>query len=359
MKNIYLFLVIFLFSINILAQSDSIPRVVVPITISNDIGSLKVLEFGLDSLASDDFDYIFGEANLPPLPPPTAWDTRFLLPEGGFSGVKSSFKDFRNAPSFPFTGSKEHRLQYQVGSGTTVTIAWNLPPNITGVLQDIVIGTIINVPMTDSGSYIVTQPTIFNKLKMTVNYQGVIPVELVSFLASVSGKKVNLTWQTATELNNSGFEIQRKTENSNWLKIGFVNGFGTSTEKNYYSFSDNLTSNETAYYRLKQIDFNGSFSYSKVIKVDFINPIEFTLSQNFPNPFNPSTTISFSLPKQSNVKLIVYNQIGQKVTELVNKTHSAGTYNYTWNASQHSSGIYFYELQTDDYRSIRKMTLIK
>jgi hypothetical protein len=336
------------------------------VVVSNDIGSSTVLEFGLDSLASDDFDFQFGEANLPPLPPPTAWDTRLLLPEGGFSGVKSSLKDYRNAPSFPFTGSKEYRIQYQVGSGTTVKIEWNLPPQITGLLQDIVTGTLINVPMNDSGNYTVAQPTIFNKLKMTIDYQSIIPVELVSFVAIVNGSNVNLTWQTATELNNRGFEIERQagSEQSavgNWEKIGFVIGSGTTTEPKSYSFTDNNISSGTYSYRIKQIDFDGTIEYSSEIEVEVgvSSPKEFALLQNYPNPFNPSTNISFSIPKTTNVKLSIYNQIGERVDELINSILEAGLYNYTWNASKYSSGIYFYELQTDIYHLVRKMTLIK
>jgi hypothetical protein len=359
MKYIYLFFLVAFFSLNVFSQSDSIPRVRVPIVVSNDIGSSTVLEFGLDSLATDDFDFQFGEANLPPLPPATAWDTRMLLPEGGFSGVKSSFKDYRNVPSFPFTGDKEHRIQYQVGTGTTVKIQWNFPSAITGLLQDIIIGTLINVPMIDSGSFTVTNPAVFNKLKMTISYQGAVPVELVSFSAAITGSKINLSWQTATELNNKGFEIQRRSEKSDWQKIGFIKGAGTSSETRNYHFIDAYSANSRVYYRLHQIDFDGSASYSKVIQVDVNAPTDFALNQNYPNPFNPSTNISFSIPKAANVKLSIYNQIGERIGELVNKNHEAGTYSYSWNASKQSSGIYFYELQTDSYRSIRKMTLIK
>lgn len=359
MKYVYLFLLFALVSLNLFSQTDSIPRVNESIIVSNDIGNSTVLEFGLDSLASDDFNPQFGEANLPPLPPPTAWDTRLLLPESGFSGVKSSFKDFRNAPSFPFTGSKEHRIQYQVGNGTTVTINWNLPTQITGLLQDIITGTLINVPMTDSGSYTVAQPSIFNKLKMTVNYQGIIPVELVSFHAKTEGNNIKLVWQTATELNNSGFEIQRKSENTSWQKIGFVKGAGTTSEIKNYNFVDTYSTNGMVSYRLRQIDFDGSFLYSKTINFIIGAPQQFVLNQNFPNPFNPSTSISFSIPKATNVRLTIYNQIGERVVELINKNLEAGSYNYNWNAPRQSSGIYFYEMQTDDYRSVRKMTLIK
>ena len=364
MKYIY-FIILFVFiSDSFYSQSDTIPRVKVSIVVNNDIGSSTVLEVGLDSLASDDFDFQFCEANLPPLPPPTAWDTRLLLPEGGFSGVKSSFKDYRNAPSFPFTGSKEHRIQYQVGAGTTVTISWNFPANITGLLQDIVTGTLINVPMADSGSYIVTQPTIFNKLKFTTNYFGIIPVELTSFAASVNGSNVNLTWQTATELNNQGFEIERSHTSTSlsvteWEKIGYAPGFGTTTEPRSYSFKDDNVATGTYSYRLKQVDFDGLSSFSKIIQVDVNTAIDFMLNQNYPNPFNPSTQIKYSIKEAGLVQLKVYDILGKEVANLVNENIEAGFYSVNFNASQLSSGIYFYKLQSGTFVSSKKMLLIK
>jgi hypothetical protein len=194
---------------------------------------------------------------------------------------------------------------------------------------------------------------------MTINYVAIIPVEMVSFGASVNGNFINLQWQTATEMNNSGFEIQRKTANADWKKIGFVEGFGTTTEKRNYSYTDSYSLEGTVYYRLRQVDFDGKSSYSKIINVDLQTPFNFILNQNYPNPFNPSTTVSFSIPKATNVKLNIYNQIGQQVAELVNSKLEAGSFNYTWDASKQSSGIYFYELQTNEFKSVRKMTLIK
>lgn len=176
MKYFYIAIFLLFISLNIYPQSD--PAIKKSITVSNNNGSSTTLYFGLDAAATDNLDPQLGEANLPPLPPATAWDTRLLLPEGDFSGVKSSYSDFRNATSFPYTGSKEHRIQYQVGSGTTITIAWDLPAEITGVLQDIVTGTLITVPMSGVGNYVVTQPTIFNKLKMIINYQGIVVTDV-------------------------------------------------------------------------------------------------------------------------------------------------------------------------------------
>jgi len=334
-------------------------RVFDQITLSDEAGGSKVLVFGLDSLATDGIDVQFGESDLPPFPPIGAFEARFFLPDNSFAGTLGSYLDFRNVPSFPFTGQKEFRLAYQVGTGTVIKIDWDFPGNVTGQLLDIITGTLIDVPMGGVGTYTVTNPAAFNRLKMLINYVGSIPVELVSFAAAVEGNSVNLSWQTATELNNSGFEVQRKSENSQWKKIGFVEGAATTTESRSYSFSDSYSGQGTVSYRLKQIDFDGTSTFSNVVNVKFSIPSEFKLNQNYPNPFNPSTTVSFTIPKSSNVKLNIYNQIGQQVGELVNRNLEAGSYNYTWNAANQSSGIYFYELQANEFKSVRKMTLIK
>ena len=167
---------------------------------------------------------------------------------------------------------------------------------------------------------------------MLINYNGITPVELLSFNAAVIGSSVNLNWTTASELNNSGFEVQRKSENSDWMKIGFVEGAGTTTERNTYFFTMQSPNQGIVSYRLKQIDFDGTVSYSKVVNVDLNTPTDFKLNQNYPNPFNPSTTISFSIPKATNVSLTIFNQIGEKVDELVNRGLEAGSYDFTWNA---------------------------
>jgi len=356
MKSIFQILLLFLitFTFQLFAQAD----ISTSILIDDGAGGSKNLHFGLDSTATDGIDILLGESDLPPFPPPGAFEARFFLPDNNFTGTLGSYDDYRNAV-LPFTGEKEFRLAYQPGTGTVINITWDFPQSITGVLQDIINGYLINVNMVDSGSYTVTNPDAFNRLKMLINYDAIIPVELVSFSASVNGGNVDLTWQTASELNNSGFEIEKKSVSTDWQKIGFVNGNGTTTETKSYSYRDENLSSGKYQYRLKQIDFDGSSSYLKVIQLDINAPIDFVLNQNFPNPFNPSTNISFTIPKATHVKITIYNKIGERVGELVNKNLEAGSYSYSWNASKQSSDIYFYELQTDGYRSIRKMTLIK
>ena len=112
-------------------------------------------------------------------------------------------------------------------------------------------------------------------------------------------------------------------------------------------------------YRIKQIDFDGSFAYSNILEVNLTAPLDFVLNQNYPNPFNPSTSISFTLPQASFVKLSVYNQLGEKVDEIINENLNEGVYNYTWNASKFASGVYFYELTTNSFQSVKKMMLMK
>jgi hypothetical protein len=187
----------------------------------------------------------------------------------------------------------------------------------------------------------------------------VVPVELTSFSAVTQNNGVNLNWTTATETNNSGFAVERKQGNTNWNNVAFVNGNGTtSSEKKYSYFDGNLTPGKYLY-RLKQIDFDGSFEYSNIVEVTFEAPSKFELSQNYPNPFNPSTTISYSLPKVGHVSLKVYNALAQEVAVLVNGIKEAGNHKIDFNASNLNSGIYFYKLEAGDITQVKKMTLIK
>lgn len=196
----------------------------------------------------------------------------------------------------------------------------------------------------------------------TFTYLGnhtIVPVELTSFAATVSGSSINLNWTTATELNNSGFDIERKSNNTEWTKIAFVPGFGTTSEVKSYSFNDNNLVVGKYSYRLKQVDFDGTFEYSNVVEGEIIAVNKFELSQNYPNPFNPSTSIKFNLPVASNVKLSVFNLLGQEVKTLVNGFKTAGSHTITFDASGLSSGIYIYKIEANNFAQTRKMTLIK
>ena len=186
-----------------------------------------------------------------------------------------------------------------------------------------------------------------------------VPVEFTSFFANVENNNVVLDWSTATETNNSGFQIERKLMNSEYEAVGFIIGAGTTTEPRSYSFTDNQLSMGEYTYRLKQIDYDGSFDYSSEISVEITAPSVYSLEQNFPNPFNPSTKINFSIAESGIVKIVVYNMLGQEVSLLLNDFEEAGQHTITFDASSLTSGVYFYKLETSNYIQTRKMILAK
>jgi subtilisin family serine protease len=193
---------------------------------------------------------------------------------------------------------------------------------------------------------------------------SMIPVELSSFTAASDENSVTLNWSTATETNNSGFSIERKTTlDERWKEVGFVPGFGTTTERKSYSYTDENLAIGNYSYRLKQVDFDGTFEYSNSVIIEVFSPEKYTLAQNFPNPFNPSTTIEFSIPQTSNVTIEIYNIVGERVASLVNKTLAAGYHRTDFNASNLPSGTYVYRLkasgQNGTFIETKKMLLMK
>jgi hypothetical protein len=192
-------------------------------------------------------------------------------------------------------------------------------------------------------------------LKVTTQWSDIIPVELTSFNAVSTGKNINISWSTATETNNLGFELYRNNS-----KITFVKGKGTTTEKQNYSYSDMNLKPGKYLYQLYQIDFDGTKTLVASAETEVnVTPVDFGLSQNYPNPFNPSTNISFSLPKATNVKITVYNAIGKEIAVLVNGNYEAGTHNITWNANNLASGLYFYKMEAENFTATKKMMLIR
>jgi len=198
-----------------------------------------------------------------------------------------------------------------------------------------------------------------------------LPVELVSFTVSSTLLNAELKWKTATEVNNYGFEIERKSMDNgqltmnSWSKVGFVEGNGTTNAPKEYSFIDKNLSAGKVSYRLKQIDRDGKFEYSQTVEIVASQiPQIFALMQNYPNPFNPTTTITYNLVKVQNldkvpVTLKIYDVIGREVATLVNEVKEAGSYSATFDASKLSSGLYFARLQSGDNVQLRKMALLK
>ncbi|MBP6671889.1 MAG: T9SS type A sorting domain-containing protein [Bacteroidetes bacterium] len=225
----------------------------------------------------------------------------------------------------------------------------------------------------------------FNETDGWMDSNAPLPVELTSFTASSKRLNAELKWSTATEVNNAGFEVERKlvsrpggqagftsqvsgeipsslkleTSNSDWTRIAFVDGAGSSNTAHEYSYTDRSISAGTYAFRLKQIDRDGRFSYSPTVEVTTSVPYIFSLEQNFPNPFNPSTSIEYQLPAAGKVTLSVFDALGREIAELVNEVKDAGRYSVRFDGTQRPSGIYFARLSSGGKTSVKKMLLVK
>ncbi|HAY32898.1 MAG TPA: FG-GAP-like repeat-containing protein [Ignavibacteria bacterium] len=278
-----------------------------------------------------------------------------------------------NNPAFSISGSST----ITTGSVNNIYIAssdngyWDLinldstqasiPQNSTNDTVEVSAG---NVPGKFELHYIAYRDcggdTLLSKF-VVVDYP--LPVELSSFISSVSGRNVTLAWTASSELNNSGFEIERASDIENnivWNKTGFVNGTGTSNQPTQYSFTDRNLESGKYKYRLKQIDFNGSYEYFELAEEVSIGiPDKYDLSQNYPNPFNPATTINYDLPIDGIVTIKVFDILGREMKTLVNEMKNAGYYNITFSASDLSSGAYFYRMTSGDFAAVKKFVVLK
>ncbi|MFH0735470.1 MAG: M14 family zinc carboxypeptidase [bacterium] len=191
---------------------------------------------------------------------------------------------------------------------------------------------------------------------------SVVPVELVSFSGSSLQNSVSLNWTTATELNNSGFEIQKSGDLHNWKTIGFLTGAGSSSEIHQYKFNDTYPISGINYYRLIQIDFNGSKNITPSIEVNFTKVSSYALEQNYPNPFNPSTIIKYQVAEKGNVKIKIFDVLGNQIAVLVNEVKESGSYNVEFNTANYpnlASGTYFYSINSGNFTAVKKLMLIK
>lgn len=219
----------------------------------------------------------------------------------------------------------------------------------------LVTGDARSAPFTPSGSFFSSR-----ELVGEIHYDAVVPVELVSFSASVSLNDVELTWATATEINNQGFYIERKSAAIEWANVGFVEGNGTSTETRFYSFTDKDVKSGIYSYRLKQVDFDGTFRYYELSsEVEIGTPQVYSLSQNYPNPFNPATKINWQIKNDGLVTIKVFDQLGTEVATLVNEEKPAGAYEIEFNASSLASGVYYYRITSGSFVDTKKMILMK
>ncbi len=184
---------------------------------------------------------------------------------------------------------------------------------------------------------------------------NVVPVELTSFNAVANNGQVDLSWATASETNNRGFEVERSSDNVNFTSVAFIDGKGTTTNTSNYSYTDKVNAAGALYYRLKQVDFDGTFAYSNTVEVNNSVVTDFNLFQNYPNPFNPSTSIRFSVAETGLATLKVFNVTGEVVAELFNSNVEKGTVQIVnFDASNLTSGVYFARLtQGNNVKNIK------
>ena len=263
---------------------------------------------------------------------------------------------------FPFTGTVGYK-DFELDKNGDFYVA------IGGNLSGVYLSTDAGVSWSNYGFSLPTKSIAIDSsgyIFAGTNQQGIfrtagrtVPVELISFTAEVINKKVILSWITATETNNYGFEIERKQSSVDWAKIGFIQGNGTTIKRNIYNYADEKIETGEYYYRLKQIDYDGSFEYSPEVQIKIEVFYNFNLEQNYPNPFNPGTIIKYSIKNAGLVTLKVYDILGKEVVTLVNGNKTAGNYFVNFNASNLPSGIYFYRLTTGSFVASRKMIVLK
>ena len=302
------------------------------------------------------------------------------------------FVIWTNAPLVPSsTNSQQASLVNQFCTWAKDTLAegndpifGSFPPNVyvfdffhkladaNGMLQLQYATSTTDSHPNDAATELVAPQFVQEIFDASIFYEGIIPVELTSFTASIIGSDVILNWSTVTELNNFGFEIERSVisneeRNLLWDKIGFVNGQGTTVQKNEYSFIDKNIDEGKYHYRLKQIDFDGTYTFSNEVEIDINLPDEFLLEQNYPNPFNPGTIISWQSPVSSHQTLKIYDVLGNEVATLVDEFRNAGSYQVQFNVAQSaaadrptiSSGVYYYQLKAGEYIETKKMILLR
>ncbi len=320
------------------------------------------LGLGLDPNATEGIDSDLGETELPPMPPTGVFDARLMLPDG----TTSSPMDYRTGDA-GYSGTVEYDLSWQYSSGADALTLDIVIPEVPGTVEMTIVdgfgGAVFSQVVEEGTTQVVVDNANLSALNLNIAYTAPIPVELTGFAANVAGEAINLEWSTATETNNKGFEVERSEDGENFSKIAFVDGMGTTTEAQSYIFTDRNAVGGTYYYRLRQVDFDGTYAYSDVVEVEFV-PSEYSLQQNYPNPFNPSTTIKFALPVEAKVTVTLYNALGQRVNEIVSNNFTAGVQTVNFNASELASGMYIYQISAQgvdgsNFVDTKKMMLMK
>ncbi len=256
-----------------------------------------------------------------------------------------------------FPGTKIIRLRLR-----TSTIAWN-PVALNLVWRAASPSPYTKVSYLNSSGLLVDITSVPGNI-FTGDSTFISPVELASFISSITRNNVTLNWSTTKETINRGFDIERKVFNgSDWIRAGNVAGNGTTNDTKHYTFTDRVSAGKYSY-RLKQTDFNGNTQYFNLSnEVEVGVPAAYYVSQNYPNPFNPSTKIDYDLPYAGKVSILLYDMSGREVGNLINEVKDAGYYTVKFNGSSLASGMYFYRItaqgNNQNFVSTKKMALIK
>jgi len=329
---------------NILKTYAADPNVAYSVAVTEDFQAVAESVSGLD-LNYFFQQWIYGE-NYPKY---HSWFSKNLISGNTWNLSLLITQDANTNPNY-FTMPVQIKVTRAIGD-TTITIFNNSASQL------------FNIELNGEPISIVFDPGNW----MLKTHSTLVPVELTSFNAVLNNNVVNLSWATATEVNNLGFEIQRKLDEYEWMIIGFKDGNGTTTEPKKYSFQNNISDLKKTkiYYRLKQIDYNGNFSFSDEVEISNF-PDVYSLDQNYPNPFNPSTIIKFNLANAGFTTLKLYDVLGKEVAILVNGALEAGAHEVSFDASNLPadrlglpSGTYFYTLTSGSFTESRKMMFLK
>ena len=356
---------LFVFSFSSICTSQYVN---IPLIVSDGSAEgIDTLYFGIDPAATNGIDMQLGEQELPPTPPTGVFDVRFIdtqlrdsiqFGQGIIQGLDKDFRQGSNATQSPRT----HEVQFKKGSGNNIEFRFSdFPIGVSLKFLDLFGGFLLDTVFTSAGTLTNNYFNQSDKVFIYALYQSPQPVELISFTHTVNGNNVLLNWVTSQEVNNSGFEVQRKNNSTDiWKPLGFIKGNNNSTQTNEYSYTDNNLLSGSYSYRLKQIVFNGNFEYLNLYETVLIgNPVSFELFQNFPNPFNPATTISFQLPSGGFTRLSIHDSKGTLLENILNENLSEGYYNINYNAGNISSGVYFYRLSINGNSVSKKMIVTK
>ncbi|HEY4755490.1 MAG TPA: T9SS type A sorting domain-containing protein [Ignavibacteriaceae bacterium] len=344
--------------------------ILIPVSLRNGNNEIINLTAGLHPQATSGLDTTLGET-IHNFQPPGIFDAAFRYMNSYPDPDQYSRKDIQFGHHLVH-GSRRYYFHVQPSPDSIVIFEASLPSNIFAEIEyhnQLPYGSIPERKYLGSGiiNYQLPKSSLlsYNLFYLDIFFDNILPVELLSFEGSAIGNDVHLGWKTATETNNHGFEVQKGMSYSDFITIGFVKGTGTKISSTHYSFTDNNDVPGKYFYRLKQIDYDGSYKYSNAIEVEINYPNKFDLVQNYPNPFNPSTKISWQSPVSGWQTLKVFDVLGNEVATLIDEYKPAGKYEVEFNPveTRHGlslpSGVYFYQLEVNDFVVSKKMLLLK